>query len=1147
MPEKLPKGWVKTTLGEIAEPSRERTSPMENPTMRYVGLEHIEPHSMRLLGHNYAREARSSSVRFSKGDILYGKMRPYLNKVWVAEFDGICSAEFLVFEKHDGLNSQFLALRLNAEDFVTFANGLVSGERPRVDFEKLSHFPILLPPLAEQERIVGKLTASLLGVGRAETAARRARERLKIYRAASLRAAVTGELTLDWRAAQRKRKSDAIENGEALLQRLLVVRRDGWEKAELKRRREKGKISTKDKWKSRYPEPARPNTTELPELPETWSWASLEMVAEIGSGISVSKNRLVKNPVELPYLRVANVLRGYFDLSEIKTIRVEKDRVADYLLRARDILFTEGGDRDKLGRGWVWEGQIRRCVHQNHVFRARPYDPSLLNPKLVSHWGNTIGQNFFIKHGTQTTNLASINRGVLGRLPIPIAPLDEQTEILRQVERRLAAADRLDSKLSRQLERARTTRDSLLRQAFTGHLVPQDQKDEPAPLLLARIGADKARKEAERTEARRGAYRAKGSKSVTMQQPSPSPEALRAAWQRIGKETDARRLFDEAGLSPEQVVQFYEALRADPELRTAFEQSAQQRRQKQKLVRLAKEEHEELGGRFRLVDLWLEDFKNLKDYTVRFNPTQGLDVVLGWNGTGKSNLFEALVIIFRDLHEWWEKNRWPEKPMNGYRLNYEMDEHIVEITWRPGQMKRPELKRGPIPHKAKSETELQPIKREELPLPRFVFGYYSGPTNRLAEHFLPMKQDHYDRLRLAKADDAKTLAKLLEQRRFFCAETHHAKYVLLGFSYKEDPKISEFLENRLRIVGFESALFIIRRPPWAKSGSRAEDFWSATGIMRRVMERLRRYAIAPMVLQQKVNYGYRSTTEDHYYFFLPDLESLHSFAAEYQDARTFFLALESTDFSELIHDVKIQVRVKSSNTEQVSITFHQLSEGEQQLLMVLGLMRFTKSHQSLVLLDEPDTHLNPHWSVAYVKDLARVMSDNAIESTEQQTSQILMATHDPLVIASLLKEQIHLLKRDTRTGACKWEPATVNPRGLGFTGILTSEMFGFRSDLDPETLGDLDNRVRLIAKEESLTPQQKKELEEIDKRLAEAGFSKAFSDPYYAAFVRAWGRRHSQLIAGQQFLTPEKRQEIDRIASEVLKEAVAEVEKEVEN
>jgi hypothetical protein len=173
------------------------------------------------------------------------------------------------------------------------------------------------------------------------------------------------------------------------------------------------------------------------------------------------------------------------------------------------------------------------------------------------------------------------------------------------------------------------------------------------------------------------------------------------------------------------------------------------------------------------------------------------------------------------------------------------------------------------------------------------------------------------------------------------------------------------------------------------------------------------------------------------------------------------------------------------------------------------------------------------------------MSDNAVESTEQQTSQILMATHDPLVIASLVREQIHLLKRDTKTGACKWEPAGVNPRGLGFTGILTSEMFGFRSDLDPETLADIDNRVRLVAKEGSLSAQEKKELENIDKRLADAGFSKAFSDPYYAAFVRAWGRRYSELMAGQQFVTPEKRQEINRIASEVLKEAVAEVEKEV--
>jgi len=222
-----------------------------------------------------------------------------------------------------------------------------------------------------------------------------------------------------------------------------------------------------------------------------------------------------------------------------------------------------------------------------------------------------------------------------------------------------------------------------------------------------------------------------------------------------------------------------------------------------------------------------------------------------------------------------------------------------------------------------------------------------------------------------------------------------------------------------------------------------------------------------------------------------------------------------------------------------------MSEGEQQLLMVLGLLRFTKSYQSLVLLDEPDTHLNPHWSVDYLKLLTKVMSDGTRESDEQQTSQILISTHDPLVIASLVKEQVHLLKRDWQSGVCKWVPASVNPRGLGFTGILTSEMFGFRSDLDEETLGDLDNKVRLMAKETGLKPADAKKLESINKRLAETGFQKAFSDPYYAAFVRAWGRKHSELMADQQFLSLAQMEEIEHVADAVLEEARAEVEKEI--
>ena len=238
------------------------------------------------------------------------------------------------------------------------------------------------------------------------------------------------------------------------------------------------------------------------------------------------------------------------------------------------------------------------------------------------------------------------------------------------------------------------------------------------------------------------------------------------------------------------------------------------------------------------------------------------------------------------------------------------------------------------------------------------------------------------------------------------------------------------------------------------------------------------------------------------------------------------------------------MRVQATQTEEVAITFHELSEGEQQLLMVLGLMRFTKSHQSLVLLDEPDTHLNPHWSVDYLKLLTRIMSESTSESEEQQTSQILMSTHDPLVIASLLKEQIYLLKRDWQTGICKWEQPSVNPRGLGFTGILTSEMFGMRSDLDEKTLADLDTKVRLIASEDSLTPEEVIELEKINKRLEDAGFQKAFSDPYYAAFIRAWSHRYKSNFNGERFINPEEQKNIDRIASDILKEVMAELQAE---
>lgn len=1129
MPEPVPKGWVKGTLGEITWPSRSRAQPTEVLEMRYVGLEHIEGQTMRLLGYGEAHKFRSASLRFSQGDVLYGRMRPYLNKVWVAEFDGICSGEFLVFSKHDWLNNRFLASRLNADDFVKFAEERVSGDRPRVSFQKLVSFPLLLPPTAEQDRIVARLDAAMSRLRKGEAATRRALRRVDDYRTAVLRAAVTGQLSQGWR---QRRTGRASESGAALLHRLLDAREKRWKASELQKLSVRGKSRSGNDWESRYRQPAPPRTTSSERSPEGWTWASIDQLSwASGYGTSIKCTYDADGP---PVLRIPNVRHRQLDTHDLKFATRSQRRPFDFVEPGDMLLIRTNGSKSLTGRAVVVATPLaRKITFASYLIRYRLVGEKLLWSWIALAWDSNVLRSSIEGRAKTTAGQYNLSLSGLADVPLPLPPFAEQRVIVDDANRRLLAADKFTTRLDDQLAEARRARSSILRKAFLGSLVPQDPRDQPASVILEQATAEK-------TQPTRGGGSMQRQR-VNMRATPRRQRSLTEAWNRIGKAVDARQLFDEAGFESDEVVQFYEVLRANPQVRGAFERASDRGRNSREPQNQATSDDAQPCGRFRLTELWLEEFKNLKDYTMRFDADCALNVILGWNGTGKSNLFEALVVIFRDLHDWSDRNRWPAEPMKGFRLVYELDDYVFQVEWQTKRMKRPSIRRGPKPRP--SQAQYKTVGPRELGLPRFVFGYYAGPTNRLAEHFLPMKQAHYDRLREASVDDAETLARLLEQRRFFCAETHHAKYVLLAFSYREDPHIKEFLATRLRIVGFESALFVVRKPRWAKAGSKASAFWGATGIMRRVVERLRRHAVAPMVLEQKVNYGYRSTTEDHYYFYLPDVDSLQAFAAEYPDARTFFLALESTDFSELIHDVKIQVRIKPTDGEELPITFRQLSEGEQQLLMVLGLMRFTQSRQSLVLLDEPDTHLNPHWSVDYLKDLRRVMSPETTGSVEQQTSQILIATHDPLIIGSLVKQQVHLLTRDSETGGCTWIPASVDPRGLGVTGILTSEMFGFRSDLDEPTLRDLDRRVRLAGKEGDFTPEEEKELGELDSRLERTGFLRAFSDPYYSAFVRAWARRYSEVMAGSQSLVGKDRETVERISQEVLAEAIAEVEK----
>lgn len=206
-----------------------------------------------------------------------------------------------------------------------------------------------------------------------------------------------------------------------------------------------------------------------------------EITAIVGGVTKDAQRESGPRLVSVPYLRVANVQRSFLDLTRVTDIRVHHTTAAKLALRCGDILFTEGGDRDKLGRGWVWQGQIPDCIHQNHVFRARLTSKSF-DAYFISLYANTKGKAWFEAMGKQTTNLASINLRTLARFPVPQIPLEDQQRIVSDVERHRSLLENMLRDAVRAQQRSASLRAAILRRAFTGRLVPQNSQDEPVSL-----------------------------------------------------------------------------------------------------------------------------------------------------------------------------------------------------------------------------------------------------------------------------------------------------------------------------------------------------------------------------------------------------------------------------------------------------------------------------------------------------------------------------------------------------------------------------------------------------------------------------------------------------------------------------------------
>jgi len=383
---------------------------------------------------------------------------------------------------------------------------------------------MLLPPSEEQRRIVEKIEELFTQLDAGVEALKRAQTRLKRYRASLLQAACEGRL-VPTEAELARRENRAYEPAAALLARVLTERRRRWEEQEWHKLVEKAQqkaalacrkarglparaadlseaewravpeaeyapyLPKNDQWKRKYAEPAAPDTAELPDLPEGWVWANIDQLAETVGGVTKGKNLTGKKTIFLPYLRVANVQRGYLDLDVIKEIEVLESDLEKYRLENGDLLLTEGGDADKLGRSSIWNSQISNCIHQNHIFRARPYLSDLDSKWLMYYTNSEAGKKYFLDSSKQTTNLASINLTQLRSCPIPLPPASEISRIITDIDMRNSVLEEMEESINIGLLRAERLRQAILKRAFEGKLVPQDPTDEPAGALLARIKA----------------------------------------------------------------------------------------------------------------------------------------------------------------------------------------------------------------------------------------------------------------------------------------------------------------------------------------------------------------------------------------------------------------------------------------------------------------------------------------------------------------------------------------------------------------------------------------------------------------------------------------------------------------------------------
>lgn len=424
----LPTGWIETTLGEVVDYGKtEKVEPNKIPANAWIlELEDIEKDTSRLLKRLTLaqRESKSTKNAFKKDDVLYGKLRPYLNKVIIADQDGFCTTEIIPIKPNSVIYGQFLFYWLKTPEFLNYVNSVSYGlNMPRLGTKDGVVAPLVLAPLHEQKRIGEKLDSLLARVVSCESHLKRVPQILEHFRQSVLTKAISGELTEDWRG------SETIEN---------------------------------------------------------WSFERAEDVCEKVQSGGTPREGFIGKP-GVPFLKVYNIVEQKIDFHyrpQYITKQIHTGSMSKSQAKPGDILMNIVGP--PLGKVAIVPDDFPQWNINQAITLFRPNERIL--SKWIYYFlcsGRSVAE---IIHETRgSAGQINISLSQCRNFVFPIPPVKEQTEIVQRVEKLFAYAESIETYCTSASEHVERLTPSLLAKAFRGELAEQDPRDEPAEKLLQRI------------------------------------------------------------------------------------------------------------------------------------------------------------------------------------------------------------------------------------------------------------------------------------------------------------------------------------------------------------------------------------------------------------------------------------------------------------------------------------------------------------------------------------------------------------------------------------------------------------------------------------------------------------------------------------